>query len=220
MNADRLLEKAMRAVNSARRLVEDGAYDDAVSRAYYGMFNAARAALELVDAPFELENVSTHGTIIGAFGKHLVKEGLVGRELGIALSGAAALRKSADYADREVSAQAARAVTDDAVQFAETIWGLAEEKSLEHLRRVAEEAGLTLGKTNEAHGEYLGQLLGSTQYHALQSVGRGEAVVHGLCPDHALASIAQGQTVRVRYKASIAEVSVVPGRDSSRGHER
>lgn len=31
MNADGLLDKAMRAVDSARRLVEDGAYDDTPS---------------------------------------------------------------------------------------------------------------------------------------------------------------------------------------------
>lgn len=80
MNGDLLLEKAARAVDAARQLVEDGAYDDAASRAYYGMYNAARAALELVNAPLNLESVRTHGSILGAFSRHLVKVGIVDRE--------------------------------------------------------------------------------------------------------------------------------------------
>jgi uncharacterized protein (UPF0332 family) len=40
-----LLSKASRSAKAARALLESGAPDDAVSRAYYSAFNAARALI-------------------------------------------------------------------------------------------------------------------------------------------------------------------------------
>jgi uncharacterized protein (UPF0332 family) len=40
-----LLDRARRSLRSARNLLEDGDRDFAISRAYYAMFYAARAAL-------------------------------------------------------------------------------------------------------------------------------------------------------------------------------
>lgn len=46
---DLLIEKAESKLNSARILFEKDIYDDAVSRAYYCMYYAAKAILRLRD---------------------------------------------------------------------------------------------------------------------------------------------------------------------------
>ena len=51
MNVKELFEKAIRAVSSARLLLASGDADGACNRAYYAMFDAARAALLASDAP-------------------------------------------------------------------------------------------------------------------------------------------------------------------------
>ena len=45
MKAQELLEKATRAASSAKLLLDTGDTDGACNRAYYAMFDAARAAL-------------------------------------------------------------------------------------------------------------------------------------------------------------------------------
>lgn len=116
-----------------------------------------------------------------------------------------------------MSAEAAWAVTEDAVRFVETIWRLAEERSLEHLRRTAEKAGLTPGEANTSHGEYLGEILESTKYHALQSVGGREAIIHLVFgrAGEALTSTTRGQVLRVKYQAGIPDVSFGPAEPST-----
>jgi uncharacterized protein (UPF0332 family) len=131
LNADALLDKATRAARVARSAIDDGNFDDATSRAYYAMFNAARAALELVATPLDLSNVARHGTILTAFGLHLIKAGHLDRELGSALTTASVLRKGADYGDRPVSAEAAIAVTGDAENFVACVRDLAEKLARE-----------------------------------------------------------------------------------------
>ena len=53
MSADDLLGKAERALASARLLLDAGDTDGACNRAYYAMFDAARAALLASGAPVE-----------------------------------------------------------------------------------------------------------------------------------------------------------------------
>jgi len=65
-----LMERAQRSVRSARNLLEDGDLDFAVSRAYYAMFYAAKAALL-----YKGVRRSKHSGVIAAFGEHLVKSG-------------------------------------------------------------------------------------------------------------------------------------------------
>lgn len=79
-----LLAKAARAAASARVLLERGDLEGATNRAYYAAFHAARAALVHVGA--RPEGVRTHGTVIGLFGKHLVKAGVVDADHGRALN--------------------------------------------------------------------------------------------------------------------------------------
>ena len=46
MNADDLLHQAVTALSSAKLLLDTGDSGDACNRAYYAMFDAARAAIE------------------------------------------------------------------------------------------------------------------------------------------------------------------------------
>jgi len=97
LNAHDLLAKAIRAAASANVLLGAGDADGACNRAYYAMFDAARAALLASGAPVEAEVARTHNGLISAFSLHLVKTGRVPVELGKALNRAEELRLAADY---------------------------------------------------------------------------------------------------------------------------
>ncbi len=77
MNQAELMAKARRAVLSAKMLLDAGDADGACNRAYYAMFDAARAALIASGAPVVAELVRTHNGLISAFSLHLVKTGRV-----------------------------------------------------------------------------------------------------------------------------------------------
>lgn len=96
MNAHDLMAKAVRATTSARILLAEGDVDGACNRAYYAMFDAARAALLASGAPVDLEVCRTHSGLISAFSLHLVKTGRVAIELGRALNKVEDLRLVAD----------------------------------------------------------------------------------------------------------------------------
>ncbi|WXK24767.1 HEPN domain-containing protein (plasmid) [Mycetohabitans endofungorum] len=70
------MAKAKRAYASARVLLDLGDVDGAVNRAYYAMFDAARAALLASGAPVEPDVGRTHSGLIWAFGNYLVKSSL------------------------------------------------------------------------------------------------------------------------------------------------
>jgi uncharacterized protein (UPF0332 family) len=97
VNAVELMTKAERATNSARLLLDAGDADGACNRAYYAMFDAARAALLSSQAPVAAETARTHGGLISAFSLHLVKTGRVPVELGRALNRVEEIRLVADY---------------------------------------------------------------------------------------------------------------------------
>lgn len=67
-----LLEKAQVTLQAAKVLDADGYTDSAVSRAYYAMFYVAQALLLEQGLTF-----AKHGSLLAAFGQHLVKPGLV-----------------------------------------------------------------------------------------------------------------------------------------------
>jgi uncharacterized protein (UPF0332 family) len=97
VNARELMAKADRALTSASTLLHDGDTDGACNRAYYAMFDAARAALIASKAPVPPEIAKTHSGLIAAFSLHLVKPGKFPVELGRALNRAEDLRLVADY---------------------------------------------------------------------------------------------------------------------------
>jgi uncharacterized protein (UPF0332 family) len=93
---------------SARLLLDVGDVDGVCNRAYYAMFDAARAALIQSSAPVVPEVAKTHNGLISAFSLHLVKTGRVPTEFGKALNKVAETRLIADYTGDEVTAQTAQ----------------------------------------------------------------------------------------------------------------
>ena len=85
-------------------LLDAGDADGACNRAYYAMFDAARAAL-LVSGV--MESARTHSGLISVFSLHLVKTGRVPVELGKSLNKAEELRLMADYKGDPIEAEEA-----------------------------------------------------------------------------------------------------------------
>lgn len=90
-----LWSKAETAAESAQCLFDAGFYDGAVNRAYYAIFNAARASLAVIDPDFSRSK--KHSTIIGRFGLHFVKSGKVEMQHVRNFSVALDMRLLADY---------------------------------------------------------------------------------------------------------------------------
>ena len=97
MTQQDLIAKAFRAAESANLLLESGDLEGACDRAYYAMFNAARAGLMIAGELGFPGAAKTHGGLIAAFSLHLVKTGKIPVELGRALNRAEELRLIADY---------------------------------------------------------------------------------------------------------------------------
>ena len=87
-----LLEKAEEKLNAAKYLFDGDYYEDAVSRAYYSMHNAAKAALALKDI-----KVKGHKAVLSMFGLHVIKENDVEDYYGKALRFAKEEREKSDY---------------------------------------------------------------------------------------------------------------------------
>ena len=93
VEVENLLRKAERKLRAAKELLKLGEYEDTVSRAYYCIFHAAKAALAL-----EQSFPKTHEGTIREFGLKFIKDGKLPKELGIIFSDARSLRETADYA--------------------------------------------------------------------------------------------------------------------------
>ncbi|AHE99170.1 HEPN domain-containing protein [Thioalkalivibrio paradoxus] len=119
MTPDAFLGKAARAITSAKLLLEDGDVDGACNRAYYAMFDAAKAAL-LHAATADPPVGRTHGGLIAAFSLHLVKTGLLPVALGRSLNRAHEVRQVADYTGDQVSEEQARDMIEQAEFFVDS----------------------------------------------------------------------------------------------------
>ncbi len=97
MKAKELFAKAQTAATSARILLDAGDVDGACNRAYYAMFDAARAALLACGIDESTVNTKTHSGLISKFSLELVKSGQVSVELGKSLNKVEDLRLMADY---------------------------------------------------------------------------------------------------------------------------
>ena len=91
------LQKAETGVKSAKVLPDLGDTDGACSRAYYAMYDAARATLEWAGVVPAHGAFKTHHGVIAAFSLHLVKPGLFPAEPGRAIQRAQSVRQVADY---------------------------------------------------------------------------------------------------------------------------
>ena len=110
--AEASLERADKALRSAKRLLEEFP-EDAVSRAYYAMFHAARAILHVKGI-----KAKTHGAVISMFGKEIAEKGIVDKELGRILNRAFDLRQKSDYEiDVEIKSGDVEEIVKDAERF-------------------------------------------------------------------------------------------------------
>ena len=89
--------RARESVQAAETLTRDGLYADAISRAYYGILHAAKAALQVHDVAAE-----SHPAVRRMFGLHLVKAGEIETEWSAYLTESLDDRLAADY-DVEIS---------------------------------------------------------------------------------------------------------------------
>lgn len=121
MNAQELMTKARRAVASAHKLLQDNDIDGACNRAYYAMFDAARAALIASKAPVPPEIAKTHSGLIAAFSLHLVKPNRFPIELGRSLNRTEDLRLVADYKGDSIDAEEAKWAVQQAQAFVDEV---------------------------------------------------------------------------------------------------
>ena len=118
------MAKAYRALASAKLLHDSGDVDGACNRAYYAMFDAARAALLSIQAPVPAEVARTHSGLIAAFSLHLVKPGKIAIEHGRSLNKVEDLRLIADYRGDPVTLENAAWALEQATNFLAAIQAL------------------------------------------------------------------------------------------------
>lgn len=122
------LEKALERLRVAEKLFRDGEYEDAVSRAYYAMYHAAKAALSTVNV-----FPKTHEGVVSEFGRKLVLAGVFPKELGRNLADAKAARETYEYSvTATVDRLEAEAILSNAQGFVTAI--------RKHLEKVEENA--------------------------------------------------------------------------------
>jgi len=113
VKTENLMAKAIQAAASARVLLNTGDADGACNRAYYAMFDAARAALLASGADVG----RTHKGLLNAFSDRLVKNGPLPKEMGRLLKHAEAFRYVADYEGEPVELSDAQAMVEQAETF-------------------------------------------------------------------------------------------------------
>jgi uncharacterized protein (UPF0332 family) len=111
------LDKAERALSAACILLTADNPTGVCDRAYYAMFDAAHAALLIVDKWADPLSVKTHGEMIAAFRKHLVQSGLIDIEYGRFLNQVHQLRQYSIDTGRPVSIDDAALAFDQAHAF-------------------------------------------------------------------------------------------------------
>jgi len=121
LRAKELFTKAQTAAASARILLNAGDVDGACNRAYYAMFDAARAALLASGIDESTVNTKTHSGLISKFSLELVKSGQVSVELGKSLNKVEDLRLMADYKGDSILEEDANWAVNQADIFVETL---------------------------------------------------------------------------------------------------
>ncbi|MEM3616537.1 MAG: HEPN domain-containing protein [Candidatus Bathyarchaeia archaeon] len=86
------LDVAKRRLEAAELLFEKGMLEDAVNRAYYAFFHAAKAMLNVLGY-----DAKTHSGLISEFGLRIVKTNLLDKKFGQYLRRAFEMRESSDY---------------------------------------------------------------------------------------------------------------------------
>ncbi|NCN98371.1 MAG: HEPN domain-containing protein [Rhodoferax sp.] len=115
------MAKAETATASANALLALGDVDGACNRAYYAMFDAARAALLATNGSVRSDTGKTHRGTLNAFSEHFVKTGRITKELGRLLKHAETFRYVADYEGGSVELVDARELVLQAEHFVATL---------------------------------------------------------------------------------------------------
>ncbi len=113
MNANDLMAKALQAAASAKILLRTGDADGACNRAYYAIFDAARAALLASGHAVG----KTHRGVLNAFSDHLVRNGPLPKEMGRLRKQAETRRYVADYEGDPVELSDAQEMVGQAETF-------------------------------------------------------------------------------------------------------
>lgn len=117
MKAKELMVKAVRATVSAKVLLDAGDADGACNRAYYAMFDAARAAL--LASGHEVGK--THRGLLNSFANVLIRNDLVPKEMGRLLKRAETFRYVADYSEELMELSDALEMVAHAENFVDTL---------------------------------------------------------------------------------------------------
>ena len=122
---NKLIKKAQRSLNAAKKLYKMGDYDFSVSRAYYAMFYCAEGLLLTKEMSF-----SKHSAVISAFGRYFAKTGLFPTTLHFHFLNAFRDRQKGDYeVIKEITKSEADAHIHNAKEFLTlTIKYLREER--------------------------------------------------------------------------------------------
>jgi uncharacterized protein (UPF0332 family) len=115
------MEKAERALASARVLVEAGDPEGACNRAYYSMFDAAHAVLFALGHEEASMPIKTHHGLVLQFGLHVVKAGKLPSAYGEALNAVQRIRQIADYSGAPIGNQEALWAIEEAARFFEAV---------------------------------------------------------------------------------------------------
>lgn len=110
---EHFIRKANDSIETAKNISNP---DFAVSRAYYGMFYAAEAALLTRGLQFK-----KHSSVIGSFNKEFVREGIFSKEMSRLLEKAFDFRMQGDYSIIPIDPEKARAVIEGAADFVRMI---------------------------------------------------------------------------------------------------
>jgi len=86
------LDVAKRRLEAAKLLFEKGMIEDAVNRAYYSFFHAAKAMLNALGF-----DAKTHSGLISEFGLRIIKINLLDKKFGQYIRKAFEMRESSDY---------------------------------------------------------------------------------------------------------------------------
>lgn len=115
--ATKELTRAKKALLAAKTLIEKDLFEDCVSRAYYAVLHAAKAALVLSEV-----EVDTHSGVRSMFGLHLVKTGKIEREFAKILTAEQEDREIGDYEiEIEIEIERARQRVNEAERFVQRI---------------------------------------------------------------------------------------------------
>ena len=110
------LRKAEEALKSARILLDAQDHTGAANRAYYVVFHAARAAVAHV-AAVQPTKIKTHQGLRRLFELHIVKPGLISRDIARNFNDIEQTRIAADYEEQVLQRAEVEAAIHDADAF-------------------------------------------------------------------------------------------------------